>query len=81
MFATASLHYFGGGLMLDYCYFDQRPSLLSSSSGFFLFVWIFWAFLSVRIFSLLSRFSLPFTGRIFLSGFYSPSIGRIFLSD
>jgi len=38
-------------------------------------------FLSVGIFSVLSRCSLSFTSYIFLLWFYSPSIGCIFLSD
>jgi len=68
MFATASLHYFGGGLMLDYCYFDQRPSLLLSVSGsllstffsHFCFVLTFEPFFLFIIISFLSVIDLWF---------------------
>ena len=76
--------------MLGYCYFDQRPSLLLSGSGFFLSVRIFFQFfLSIPNFFLsgfsfgsffLLGFSFFLIGRIFLSGFTLSFTGRIFLS-
>ena len=59
------LQYFGGGLTLGYCYYNQFPSLLLSGSGFFFLSGFSFSFISCIF---LPEFSLFFTACI-LSGF------------